>query len=188
MTHQSLENRHRGNLARGFESHPRRYAGRPGQKVGVEIRAGHRPTFRGPAGRARWSLPPSPQTAASRSSGREAPIRAPPVPPEGRARAPRPGCARPAGSRAPAAPRHPAIPARARRSSRRAVEPCWPYATASSSLLPDGSVSMGPAGVSSAPAPAAAERPSTRSRSSTPGRTMVAWRSAASPSGGGAAP
>jgi nucleotide-binding universal stress UspA family protein len=49
-----------------------------------------------------------------------------------------------------------------------------PYARARSSLLPDGSVRMDPADVSSARAPAAAARPSTRSRSSAPGRTIVA--------------
>ncbi len=49
-----------------------------------------------------------------------------------------------------------------------------PYARASSSLLPDGSVSTRPAAVSSAPVPAAAARPSTRSNSSAPGRTIVA--------------
>jgi nucleotide-binding universal stress UspA family protein len=49
-----------------------------------------------------------------------------------------------------------------------------PYAAASSSRLPDGSVSIGPAGVSSAPAPAAAALPSTRSRSSSPGTMIVA--------------
>jgi nucleotide-binding universal stress UspA family protein len=49
-----------------------------------------------------------------------------------------------------------------------------PYATASSSLFPDGSVSTRPAAVSSPPAPAAAARPSTRSSSSASGRTIVA--------------
>lgn len=61
--------------------------------------------------------------------------------------------------------------------ARRAAEPSVArsaYATANSSLLPDGSVSKGPAAVSSAPAPAAAARLSARSRSSTPGRTIVA--------------
>jgi nucleotide-binding universal stress UspA family protein len=49
-----------------------------------------------------------------------------------------------------------------------------PYARASSSLLPDGSVSTRPAAVSSAPAPAAAAHPSRRSNSSVSGKTIVA--------------
>ena len=62
-----------------------------------------------------------------------------------------------------------------------------PSATATSSLFPDGSVSTGPSAVSSAPAPAAPARPSSRSRSSAVGRTIVPWRRAAKPSGAGGA-
>jgi K+-sensing histidine kinase KdpD len=62
------------------------------------------------------------------------------------------------------------------------------YATATSSEFPDGSVSNGPSAVSSAPAPAAAALASSRSRSPAVGRTMVAWRREAKPSGGGGAP